>query len=68
LPSKYYKLIYNLIFIIVDYYTKIIKYIFVITRIDIAKLAKVFFNKIVLYFEMLTNIVSNKKFVFISIF
>ncbi len=68
LLNKYYKIIYNLIFVIVDYYTKIIKYIFVIIRIDIAKLAKIFFNKIVLYFEILINIVSNKKSIFISIF
>ncbi len=68
LLNKYYKVIYNLIFIIVDYYTKIIRYIFIIIRINIAKLIKVFFNKIVLYFEISTNIVNNRKFVFTSIF
>jgi len=68
LLNKYYKIIYNSIFIIVDCYIKIIKYIFVITRINIVKLAKVFFNKIVLYFETLANIVNNRKFVFINIF
>jgi len=68
LSNKYCKVVYNSIFIIINCYTKIIKYIFVIIRIDIAKLAKVFFNKIVLYFEILTNIVNNRKFVFTSIF
>jgi len=68
LSNKYYKVVYNSIFIIVDCYTKIIRYISIITRIDIAKLAKVFFNKIVLYFEILANIVNNKKIVFTSIF
>jgi len=68
LSNKYYKVIYNLIFVIVDCYTKIIKYIFIITRINIIKLAKVFFNKIVLYFETLASIVSNKEFIFISVF
>ena len=45
-----------------------IKYIFVIIKIDVAKLAKVFFDKIVLRFETLINIVSDKRFVFTSVF
>jgi len=68
LLNKYYKVIYNLIFVIVDFYTKIVKYISIIIRIDIAKLAKIFFDKIVLRFEILVNIVSNKKIIFISVF
>jgi hypothetical protein len=59
---------YNLIFIIVDRYTKIIKYIFVIIKINITKLAKMFFDKIILRFETLINIISNKEFVFTSVF
>ncbi len=59
---------YNLIFIIVDRYTKIIKYIFVIIKINITKLAKKFFDKIILRFETLINIISNKEFVFTSVF
>jgi len=68
LLSKYYKIVYNSIFIIVNCCTKIIKYISIIIRINIAKLAKVFFDKIVLYFEILANIVSNREFVFTNIF
>jgi len=60
--------VYNLIFIIVDRYTKIIKYIFVIIKINITKLAKKFFDKIILRFETLINIISNKEFVFTSVF
>jgi len=45
-----------------------IKYIFVIIKIDVAKLAKVFFDKIVLRFETLINIVSDKRFIFTSVF
>ncbi len=45
-----------------------IKYILVITRIDVAELAKVFFKKIVLRFNILVNIVSNKDSVFTSAF
>ncbi len=44
------------------------KYILVITRIDVAKLAKVFFDKIVLRFETLASIMFNKEFVFTSVF
>jgi hypothetical protein len=54
LLNKRRKVVYNLIFVIVNRCTKITKYIFVITRIDVAKLAKMFFNKIVLRFETLT--------------
>ena len=68
LLNKYYKIIYNLIFVIVNYYTKIIRYISIITKINIAKLAKIFFKKIVLYFETLANIINNIKFIFIKIF
>jgi len=60
--------VYNLIFIIVDRYKKIIKYIFVIIKINIIKLAKMFFDKIILRFETLINIISNKEFVFTSVF
>jgi len=68
LSNKYYKIIYNLNFVIVDCYTKIIRHISIIIRINIAKLAKVFFDKIVLYFEISINIVNNRKSIFISIF
>jgi len=68
LLSKRRKVVYNSIFVIVNCYTKIIKYIFVIIKINVAKLAKVFFDKIVLCFETLINIVSDKEFVFISVF
>jgi len=44
------------------------KYIFVIIKIDVAKLAKMFFDKIVLRFETLASIVSDKEFVFTSAF
>ena len=66
--NKRYKVVYNSIFVIVDYYTKIIKYIFVIIKIDVAKLVNVFFDKIILRFETLIDIISDKKFVFTSIF
>ncbi len=45
-----------------------IKYILITTRINVAELTKVFFKKIVLRFNMLTNIISNRDFVFTSAF
>jgi len=66
--SKRQEIIYNSIFVIVDRYIKMTKYIFVIIRIDVVELAKVFFDKIVLHFETLVDIIFNKEFVFISIF
>ncbi len=68
LSNKRRKVVYDLIFVIINCCTKIIKYIFVIIRIDVANLAKKFFDKIVLRFETLANIVSDKRFVFTSVF
>ncbi len=45
-----------------------IKYILIITRINVAELTKVFFKKIVLRFNILTNIISNKDSVFTNAF
>ncbi len=45
-----------------------IKYILITTRIDVAELTKVFFKKIVLRFNMLTSIMSNRDSVFTNAF
>ncbi len=66
--SKRCKVVYNLIFVIINRYIKMIKYILIITRINVAELKKVFFKKIVLRFNMLTNIISNRDSVFTSAF
>ena len=67
-PSKRDKIIYDLILIIVDKCTKMIKYLLIIIKIDVAKLTNMFFEKIVLHFNMSTNIVNNKNFLFINAF
>ena len=59
--SKRNKIIYNLIFVIVDKCTKMIKYLSIIIKINIAKLTNVFFEKIVLHFDMLAGIVNDIK-------
>ena len=66
--SKRDKIIYNSIFVIVDKCTKIIKYLSIIIKIDVAKLTNMFFEKIVLHFDMSANIISDKDFLFINIF
>ena len=53
---------------IVDKCIKMIKYISIIKIIDIAELTKVFFEKIVLRFDISNDIMSDKKFIFINAF
>ena len=53
---------------IVDRYIKIIKYISIIKKIDVVELTKVFFEKIVLRFDMSDKIVSDKDFMFTNEF
>ncbi len=45
-----------------------IKYILIITRINVVKVTKVFFKEIVLRFNMLINIINDKDSVFTSAF
>ena len=66
--SKREDVVYNIIFVIIDKYTKIIKYLSMIIKIDVAKLTKLFFKKIVLRFNISADIVNNENFLFINIF
>ena len=66
--SKRDKIVYNLIFVIIDKCTKMIKYLLIIIKIDVAKLMNVFFKKIVLHFDMSASIVNDKSFLFINVF
>ena len=60
--SKRDKIVYNLILVIVDKCTKMIKCLSINIKIDILKLTNVFFEKIVLYFDISADIVNNKNF------
>ena len=60
--------VYNSILMIIDQYIKMIKYISIIKKIDVAKLTKMFFKKIVLRFDMSNEIVNDRKFVFTNAF
>ena len=66
--SKRENVIYNAILVIIDKYTKMIKYLAMIIKIDVAKLIKLFFEQIVLRFNMSADIVNNKNFLFMNIF
>ena len=66
--SKRDKIVYNLILVIINKCTKMIKYLLISIKIDVSKLTNIFFEKIVLHFDILTDIVSNKNFLFINAF
>ncbi len=68
LLNKRREVVYNLIFVIINRCIKMIKYILIITRINVAELTKVFFKEIILRFNMLTDIISNRDSVFTSAF
>ena len=66
--SKRRDVVYDSILMIIDRYIKMIKYISIIKKIDVAELTKVFFEKIVLRFDMSDEIVNDKNFVFTNEF
>ena len=66
--SKRENIVFNAILMIIDKYTKIIKYLSMIIKIDAAKLTKLFFEKIVLRFDMSINIINDKNSLFINVF
>ena len=66
--SKKRDVVYNSILIIINQYIKMIKYVLIIKKIDVAKLTKIFFEKIILHFNMSNEIVNDKKVVFINAF
>ena len=66
--SKHEDIVYNAILMIVDEYTKMIKYLSMIIKIDVAKLTKLLFEKIVLCFDISADIIKNKDSLFINAF
>ena len=45
-----------------------IKYLFIKITIDVVTLTKVFYNKIICYYNILNDIVNNRDFIFINNF
>ena len=68
ISSKKRDVVYDLILMIIDRYIKMIKYVSIIKKIDIAKLMKIFFKKIILRFDMSNKIINNRKLVFTNAF
>ena len=60
--------VYDSILMIIDQYIKMIKYILIIKKIDVAELTKMFFEKVVLRFDISNEIVNDKKSVFTNVF
>ena len=53
---------------IMNRFTKIIKYLFIKIIIDVVMLTKVFYNKIIYRYNMLNDIVNDRNFIFINNF
>ena len=68
LSSKRENVVYDIILMIIDKCIKMIKYLSMIIKIDFAKLIKLFFEKVVLYFNISADIVNDKNSLFINIF
>ena len=68
LLSKYKDYIYNIIFIIINKYIKIMRYFLIIKKINFIKLLKLFYNKVIFKFNKFNNIIINREFIFINIF
>ena len=68
LLNKFKSVIYNVILIIMNRFTKMIKYLFMKITIDIVTLTKMFHNKIIYHYNMLNDIVNDRDFIFINNF
>ena len=60
--------VYDVILMIIDRFIKISKYISMIKIIDVAKLTNVFFEKIMLRYDMSNDIINDKNNVFTNVF
>ncbi len=66
--SKWKKVMYDLILVIIDHYTKMTCYLSTKKTLTVVELAELFFEKIVLRYEVLNDIVINKDSLFINVF
>ncbi len=66
--SKRYGRVYNTVFIIINRYIKILRYILIIKIIDSTGLIELIFEKVILKFKVPNKIISNKDFIFINTF
>ncbi len=66
--SKWKKVMYDLILMIVNYYMKMTRYLFTKKTLTVVKLAELFFKQIALRYEILNNIIINRNSLFINAF
>ncbi len=66
--SKWKEIMYDLILMIVDYYKKIMYYLFIKKTLTVIKLTELFFKKIALRYEISNDIIINKDSLFINAF
>ncbi len=66
--SKWKKVVYDLIFVIVNHYTKMMHYLSMKKTLTVVELAKLFFKKIALRYEISSDIVINRNNLFINAF
>jgi len=59
---------YDLILVIVDYYMKMTRYLFMKKTLTVVKLTELFFKKIALRYEISNDIIINKNSLFINAF
>ena len=68
LPSRQSNKVYNIIYIIINYYTKIALYLLIVKTITIIKLTDLFLNEVVRRFRTPRGIISNYSSIFTSKF
>jgi hypothetical protein len=68
LSSKWKKVMYDSIFMIVNHYTKMMHYLFTKKTLTVVKLVELFFEQIALKYEILNNIIIDKDSLFINAF
>ena len=66
--NKYKNVVYNVIFVMINRYIKMIRYLFMFIIIDVVALAKLFFAEIVYRYDIFYNIVNNRNVIFINVF
>ncbi len=66
--SKWKKVVYDLILVIVDHYMKMTRYLFTKKTLTVIKLTELFFEQIALKYEILNDIIINKNSLFINAF
>ena len=66
--SKFKSVIYNAILVVINRFIKIIRYLSIIIKIDVAELAKVFHAKIIYRYKISNKIISDRELIFINDF